>query len=99
MLLVTLVLVLPVMVRKQAEEHSVFFKIEENYFRSYENTIWTGKADSLLSCSQMCARRADCKSANFIASQETCLLLGEGQVNQEEKLLRRGGLDLVGKGW
>ena len=69
----------------------VSFKIEENYFRSYENTIWNGKADSLLSCSQMCTRRADCKSANFIGSQETCLLLGEGQVNQEEKLLRRGG--------
>ena len=48
MLLVALVLVLPVMAKKEAEEHSDFFKIE--------NTIWNGKVDSLLSCSQMCAR-------------------------------------------
>ena len=85
MLLGTLAIMLPVTAKIEAEEHSVFFKIEENCFPSDGKTIWHGRLDSLLSCSQMCARRADCKMANFIASQGTCALLRDEQAKQPQK--------------
>ncbi len=56
MLVVTLVLITLVMDKIKADERGVFFKIEESYFLSTENTIWNRKADSLLPCSQMCAK-------------------------------------------
>lgn len=79
------------MAKIKSEEHGVFFKIEENSFLPDENTIWNGQVELLLSCSQMCARRADCKSANFMASQGTCSLLSEGQAKKSKKLLKRDG--------
>ncbi|XP_078342127.1 uncharacterized protein LOC144627970 [Oculina patagonica] len=87
----TLVFIFSLAVKIKAEENGVFFKIEANSFLFHENSIWNGKADSLLSCSQICARQDACKSANFIASEETCLLLSEGQTKREEKLLERDG--------
>ncbi|XP_078343428.1 uncharacterized protein LOC144629109 [Oculina patagonica] len=62
----TAVLILSLAVSIKAQEHDVFFKIEENSFLSDGNTIWNGKADSLLSCSQICARQDACKSASFM---------------------------------
>lgn len=91
MLLDRLVFMLSVMAKIKTEEHGVFFKIEENSFLSDENIIWNGKVELLLSCSQMCARRADCKSANFIASQGTCSLLSEAQTKKSKTLLKRDG--------
>ncbi len=91
MFLATVVFILSLVAKIKAEEHGVFFKIEENSFLFHENSIWNGKADSLLSCSHMCARKDACKSANFIASQGTCTLLTDGQTEQAEKLLRRDG--------
>ena len=91
MLPTTLVFVLTLAAKIKAEEHGVLFKIEENSFLLNENNIWIGKVDSLLSCSQMCARKAACTSANFIASEETCSLFGKRQKKQEEKLLKRDG--------
>ena len=87
----TLVFVLSLAAKINAEDHGVLFKIEENSFLLNENSIWIGKADSLLSCSQMCARKATCTSANFIASEETCSLLGKKQTKQAKKLLKRDG--------
>ena len=75
----------------RAEENGAFFKVEEKSFVFFESTISNEKADSLLSCSQMCARRAACKSANFIASQRTCSLLSEEQTNQPKNFLKRDG--------
>ncbi len=89
MLLATVVFILAAKIK--AEEQGVFFKIEENSFLFYENSIWIGKADSLMSCSQMCTRRAACKSANFIASQGTCSLLTDIQTKQSKRLLKQDG--------
>ena len=87
----TLIFVLSLAAKIKAEEYGVLFKIEENSFLFNENNIWIGKADSLLSCSQMCARKAACTSANFVASEGTCSLLGKKQTKQAEKLLKRDG--------
>lgn len=39
----------------------------------------------------MCARREDCKSANFIVSQGTCSLFNDAQLKQAETLLKQDG--------
>ena len=85
MLLRTLAYLLPVMANIEPEDHGVFFKIDESSFPSDGKTIWHGRLDSLLSCSQMCARRADCKIANFIASQGFCSLFHEEHAKQRQK--------------
>ena len=87
----TLVFVLSLAAKINAEDHGGLFKIEENSFLLNENNIWIGKADSLLSCSQKCARKAACTSTNFTASEETCSLLGKKQTKQAKKLLKRDG--------
>ena len=84
-----LVFILPLAATIRAEENGAYFKIEEKSFLFFESTILNEKADSLLLCSQMCTRRAACKSANFIASQKTCSLLNEEQTNQPKNLLKR----------
>ena len=99
MLLSKVVFILSLAAMMATEEHGVFFKIEENAFLFQENSIWNGKADSLISCSRMCARRADCKSANFISSQGTCWLLSEEQTKHAEKLLKRDGSFSLEKVW
>ena len=91
MLLGTLALMLPVMAKIEAEKDGVFFKIDENSIPSDGKIIWHGRIDSLLSCSQICARRADCKIANFIPSQGICALLHEEQAKQTQKRTERGG--------
>ena len=78
-------------VKLQAEEDGIFFKVEEDYFLYNDNTLWNEKADSLLVCSQMCARQAACKNANFLANEGTCSLLGEGKTSLAETLLERDG--------
>ena len=93
------VFILSLAAMMETEEHGVFFKIEENAFLFHVNSKWNGKADSLLSCSRMCARRADCKSANFIESQGACSLLSEEQTKQAERLLKREGSFFLEKVW
>ena len=87
----------------KADENGVYFKMEENrfFFRDNESSVWIGKVDSLLSCSQMCAKREDCQSANFIKEQRTCSLFSEGRSGNPAGLLKRDGcfyLEKVGKG-
>ena len=91
MLMGTLVFFLSLATRTQPEDHGVFFKIEENSFLFHQNSIWDGKAASLVSCLQMCARQAACKSVNFMANQGTCSLLSEKQTKQAEKPFKRDG--------
>ena len=86
-----LVFILPLAASIRAEENGAYFKIEEESFLFFQGTISSEKADSLLSCSQMCARRAACKSANFIASQRTCSVLKEEKTNQPKNLVKRDG--------
>ena len=73
----------------RAESDGAFFKIRKNFFLSDENTIWNGKAASLLSCSQKCARRATCISASFVANEGRCLLHNEKQTKLSAMLLQR----------
>jgi len=91
MVLGTFVFMLVLAAKTKAEKKGVYFNIEENSLLFGENTISNEKADSLLTCSQICARRAACKSANFIASQRTCSLLSEEQINKLKNLLKRDG--------
>ena len=87
----TLAFMLSLAAKIKAEENGVYFKIVEKSFLFGGSTISNEKADSLLSCSQICARRAFCKSANFISSQRTCSLLSEEQTNHPRNLLKRDG--------
>ena len=79
----------------EGAENGVFFQIKENTFFSYreENLFWSGKTDSLLSCSVLCARQASCRSANFLENPGLCYLLGgEMQTSSAtERLLKRDG--------
>ena len=75
----------------KSDEQGVFFEVEENRFLFAENTIWNGKVDSLMSCSQMCARQDDCKGANFWTDHGTCSLLSEEQARKPRQLLKREG--------
>ena len=56
--------------------NGVFFQIKENKFFSFgeESPFWSG-ADSLLSCSVLCARKASCRGANFLQKAGHCYLL------------------------
>ena len=75
----------------KAKEHGVFFKVEENHVLLDENNLWEETVESLLRCSQMCARMEDCKAANFKEDQGKCSLLGEGKTRHPKNLLKRTG--------
>ena len=79
----------------EGAENGVFFQIKENTFFSYrdKSLFWSGKTDSLLSCSVLCARQASCRSANFLENPGLCYLLGgEMQISSAaERLLQRDG--------
>ena len=79
------------------EEFGDFFEIEEDYFFVDEDAFWIGKVGSLLSCSQMCAREAVCKSANYITSGETCSLHRETRKMYPDRLLKQNGSSYVEK--
>lgn len=79
------------------KEFGVFFEIEEDSFLVDEDAFWIGKVDSLLSCSQMCARKAGCKSANYMRSGETCSLHRETRKTFQGRLLKQKGSSYVEK--
>ena len=85
----TVVFILFLTASIRAESLGAFFKLRINSFLSDENTIWNGKAVSLLSCSQKCARQASCKSASFMTSEGRCLLHDEKQTELSGILLQR----------
>ena len=79
-------------------EQGVYFQIEENAFLSDENTLHNEKADSLMACARICARKAACKSANFLRNEGTCSLLGkERRTSMVEKFVKRDGSFYVEK--
>lgn len=86
----------------KSDEHGVFFKVEENrlFIKDENNVVWAEKVDSLLSCTQMCARRVDCQSANFVKGQRTCSLLSKERTKYPTALLIRAGCFYLEKvGW
>ena len=55
--------------------HGVFFKINENRLPLRDrNILWDGHAKSMLTCSQMCTRRDECKSGSFSKEGKKCSL-------------------------
>ena len=80
-----------------SEQYGIFFEIEENSFLSNEDVIWNGEVYSLLRCSQMCAREAVCKSANFITKGGKCLLHKESRKIHPDRLLKQQGSFYVEK--
>jgi len=81
----------------KTEEFGVFFEIEEDSFFVDEDAFWIRKVDSLFSCSQMCARKAVCKSANYITGGETCSLHRETRKMYPDRLLKQKGSSYVEK--
>ena len=74
------------------EDQGMFFRIEENAFLNNENSLLSEKADSILTCAQMCRREAACKGANFLANKGTCSLFNEGQqARKMERFVKRNG--------
>ena len=68
----------------EGADHGVFFQIKENSFLGFseESLVWSGKTDSLLSCSALCGRETSCRRANFLENQRLChLLRGEMQTS------------------
>ena len=98
MLLRTLAFLLPVMANIEPEDHGVFFKIDENSFPSDGKTIWHGRLDSLLSCSQMCARRADLQNSKFYSKPRNLLSFPRRTRKTTAKAYRTGRPLSFGKG-
>ena len=81
-----------------AKEHGVFFEVEENHVLLDKNNVWEETVESLLRCSQMCARMEDCKVANFKKDQGKCSLLGEGKTRYPKKPFKTNRVFLFGRG-
>ena len=78
-------------VKTQPEEDGVLFEIEENVLEFDGNPIWQGKTNSLMGCSQTCARQLACKRVIFEANKGTCVHLGEGQTHLANTPAKQGG--------
>ena len=73
----------------KGEEHSAFFRVTGDHFLVDENIIWDQKGESLLSCSQKCARREDCKSANYMTDDGRCFS-AKGEQKMQKCFADRG---------
>lgn len=78
-------------------EYGVYFEVEENSFFLDVYHVWIGRVGSLLTCSQLCARKAVCKSANFIANSGKCSLHRETRRMHPDRLLQQQGSFYVEK--
>ena len=89
----TLVICLSSAATLQAEQNEVYFEIEENSFFFDGNAIVNGKASTLMSCSQWCAKQKICKSASFKTDGEssTCLMHKETRAKHLKMLLLQEG--------
>lgn len=90
-MLISVLVYLSLPAKTQPEEDGVLFEIKENVFKFDGNSIWQGKANSLLSCSRTCASQSACKRVIFEGSKGTCLLLGEGQTHLANTLVKQDG--------
>ena len=83
---------------KAADQQGHYFEIENDAFFHDMDPVWEGKADSLLSCSLICARRDDCQSASFVESQESCVLHKTQAINSG-KFLKQGSFYFIKVGY
>lgn len=70
------------------QKQEVLFTTEENYLFYDETPIAEKYADSLVTCSQSCARDERCKSANFVKEEKKCSLLDKTRTTHPHLLLR-----------
>ena len=70
------------------QRQEALFTLEENYIFSNESPIVEKNADSLVTCSQYCARDERCKSANFVKEEKKCSLLDKTRKTHLNLLLR-----------
>ena len=81
----------------EGSEHGVYFQIKENSFFGFskESLVWSGKADSLLSCSVLSGQETSCRRANFLENQRLChLLRGEMQTSSAALTVTQGSIGL-----
>ncbi len=73
----------------RAKVQETFFNTEKNSVLSDETPISVKRADSQISCSQLCSKDNRCKSANFIISQRTCSLLDKTRKTHPQRFLKQ----------
>ena len=83
----------------QAELFGFHFQIKDGTSFSEENTLWTGKTGSIMSCSHLCARRDACKIAMFWVNQRTCSLLDTAQREEGQKRPQQDDVFYLEKVW
>ena len=83
----------------QAELFGFHFQIKDGTSFSKENTLWTGKTGSIMSCSHLCTRREACKIAMFWVNQRTCSLLDTAQREEGQKRPQQDDVFYLQKVW
>ena len=83
----------------QAELFGCHFQIKDGTSFSKENTLWTGKTGSIMSCSHLCARREACNIAMFWVNQRTCSLLDTAQREEGQKRPQQDDVFYLQKVW
>ncbi|XP_078343010.1 uncharacterized protein LOC144628766 [Oculina patagonica] len=76
-------------VTTRAEVQENFFNTEKNSVLFDETPISVKRADSQISCSQLCTKDKRCKSANFIKDQRTCSLLDKTRKTHPQRFLKQ----------
>ena len=73
---------------RQHTQQGTFFQVKKDHSFLDDEVIWSKELKSLMLCSQMCARKVDCKSANFMTESGTCSLLGKKQMENPAMLYK-----------
>ena len=74
----------------KSSTQGVFFKVSENRLPpTAANVMWNGHASSVLACSQICARRGECRSASYRKEQNTCSLFSVVQLSYAVAALKQ----------
>ena len=72
----------------QHTQQGTFFQVKKDRSFLDDEVIWSEELKSLMLCSQMCARKVDCKSANFMTEKGSCSLLGKKKMENPEMLYK-----------
>ena len=83
----------------QGELFGFHFQIKDGTSFSEENTLWTKKTCSIVSCSHLCARHEACKIAMFWVNQRTCSLFYTAQREEDQKRPRQDDVFYLEEVW
>ncbi|XP_068696196.1 uncharacterized protein [Montipora foliosa] len=79
----------------KSSTQGIFFKVSENRLPpTAANVMWNGYASSVLACSQICARRGECRSASYRKEQNTCSLFNVVQSSYAVAALKQDKLSV-----